>query len=287
MDSIRRYPTVAFFTLAYALAWIPWGADIALGGAAQGLIAIGQFGPLLAALIVIGATEGRGGVRPFLKRLRNRRSGGGLYALAIVGPFLLALGATLLDALTGGAAPSLARQVPDSVPQGAIVPLLPLLFIFGFLFGGPLGEEPGWRGFALPRFLGGFGTWTATALLGLVWGLWSIPLFEIPGTAQSALPLGAYLFWTIGLSYLLGRLYRASNGDLPLLMLCRTAINVSTALLVLPVGTLLSTRPFLFHLGLVWLVCLVLTVTARSGRPVPPRTAASAVAHPDGTEAAP
>jgi len=49
--------------------------------------------------------------------------------------------------------------------------ILPLLFVFGLLFGGPLGEEPGWRGFALPRFLAGFGTWTASALLGLVWGL--------------------------------------------------------------------------------------------------------------------
>ncbi len=171
MDPIRRYPTVAFFTLAYGFAWLCWGIDITLGGAAQGLIAIGQFGPLLAALIVIGVTEGRGGVRALLGRLRNWRIGGGLYAIAIIGPFLLALGATLLDALTGGVAPSLARQVPNGVPQGAIVPLLPILFIFGFFFGGPLGEEPGWRGFALPRLLSGFGTWTAAALLGFVWGL--------------------------------------------------------------------------------------------------------------------
>lgn len=70
-------------------------------------------------------------------------------------------------------------------------------------------------------------------------------------------------------------------------MLCRTAINVSTALLVLPVGNLLSTPPFLFHLGLVWLAYLVLTLTARFGRQVPPSGAANVVARPDGTEAAP
>jgi len=172
------------------------------------------------------------------------------------------------------------------VPQGAIVVILPLLFVFGLLFGGPLGEEPGWRGFALPRFLAGFGTWTASALLGLVWGLWQIPLFLIPGTAQAALSSGAYFFWTIGLSYLCTRLYNASGGDLPPLLIFRTALNVSATLLVLPAGTLLSARPFLFHIGLVWLVCFVLTVTARFGRKATPIAADPAIARPDGTEAA-
>jgi len=270
MDPIRRYPTVAFFTLAYAIAWIAWGTDIALGGAAQGLITVGMFGPLLAALIVSGATEGRGGIRTFLGRLRKWRGGGWLYAVALVGPFLLAFGAALLDALTGGPAPSLARQLPAGAPPSAIIIILPLFFVFGLLFGGPLGEEPGWRGFALPRFLGGFGTWTASTLLGLLWGLWQSPLFLIPGTTQAALSSGAYFFWTIGLSYLLTRLYRASDGNLPLLILFRTAINVSAALLVLPAGNLLSARPFLFHLGLVWLACIVLALTTRFGANVAP-----------------
>lgn len=272
MDPIRRYPTFAFFTLAYAIAWVTWGADIALGGAAQGLITIGSFGPLLAALIVTGAIGERVSLRAFLGRLRNWRVGGRLYAIVLGGPFLLAFGAALLDMLAGGPAPSLARQVPAGVPQGAIVALLPIVFLFGLLFGGPLGEEPGWRGFALPRFLAGFGTWTASALLGLAWGLWHLPLFLIPGTTQAALPIGAFVFWTIGLSYLFTRLYRASDGDLPLLLLFHAAINLSAALLVLPAGKLLSTRPFLFHLGLVWLVCLALTLAERFGRGAPATT---------------
>jgi len=287
MDSIRRYPTVAFFTLAYGIAWLFWGLDIALGGAAQGLITIGLFGPFIAALVVIGVTEGRGGIRTFLGRLRRWRASGRLYALALIGPFVLAFAAALLDALAGGPAPSVARRVPAGEPQGTIVAILPLLFVFGLLFDGPLGEEPGWRGFALPRLLAGFGTWTTSALLGLSWGLWQLPLFLIPGTTQAALSSGAYFFWTIGLSYLFTRLYGASDGNLPLLLICRTALNVSAALLVLPAGKLLSARPFLFHIGLVWLVCIVLTVTARFGRATPPGATDAAPARADGTEAAP
>lgn len=287
MDPIRRYPTVAFFTLAYAIAWIAWGVDKALGGAAQGLITVGAFGPTVAALIVVGVTEGRGGIHAFLGRLRRWQLSGRLYAIALIGPALLALGAALLDTLAGGPAPSLARQVPAGVPQAAIVPLLPIVFLFGLLFGGPLGGEPGWRGFALPRFLAGFGPWTASTIIGLVWGLWHIPLFEIPGTSQSALPLGAFVFWMIGLSYLSTRLYRASDGNLPLMILFHTAINFFAGLLVLPTGTFLSTRPFLFHLGLVWLACLVLTLAARFGRTTPPVVTDPTNAHPDGTKAAP
>jgi membrane protease YdiL (CAAX protease family) len=286
MDPIRRYPTVAFFALAYAIAWLAWGTDLALGGAAQGLITIGSFGPLLAALIVTGSTEGRGAVRTFLGRLRRWRGGGRLYALALIGPFLLALGAALLDTLTGGPAPSFARQIPADLPPTALL-LLPLIFLFGLLFGGPLGEEPGWRGFALPRFLAGFGPWTASTILGLAWGLWHIPLFEIPGTTQSAIPLGAFVFWTIGLSYLFTRLYQASDGSLPLMIIFHTAINFFAGLLVLPAGNLLSVRPFLFHMGLVWLACIVLTMTTRFGRKETPRGADRATDHPDGMEAAP
>jgi membrane protease YdiL (CAAX protease family) len=287
MEPIRRYPTVVFFTLAYGIAWFFWGLDIALGGAAQGLITVGMFGPLLAALIVVGVTEGRGGVGAFLGRFRRWRAEGRLYALALFGPFLLAFGATLLDMLTGGPAPSLARQLPAGEPQGTIIVILPVLFVFGLLFGGPLGEEAGWRGFALPRFLTGFGPWTASTLLGLIWGFWYIPLFLIPGTPQAALSSGAYFFWTIGLSYLFTRFYTASGGNLPLMLVLRTAINVSAALLVLPAGDLLSARPFLLHIALVWLLCLVLTVTARSGRKTTPDTAVPVTTRPDGTEAAP
>lgn len=287
MGQIRRYPTAAFFTLAYGIAWLCWGLDLALGGAAQGLITVGSFGPLLAAIIVIGAAEGRGGVGTFLGRLRRWRATGRLYLLALVGPFVLAFGAALLDALTGGPAPSVARQVPAGFPPSTIVVLLPVLFVFGLLFGGPLGEEPGWRGFALPRFLTGFGPWTASTLLGLVWGFWAIPLFLIPGTSQSALSSGAYFFWTIGLSYLCTRLYNASGGNLPLLIVFRTALNVGAALFVLPAGNLLSGRPFLFHIALVWLVCIVLTLAARSGRPAAQNTTEMALVRADGTEAAP
>jgi uncharacterized protein len=49
-----------------------------------------------------------------------------------------------------------------------------------FLLGGPLGEEPGWRGFVLPRLQPRFGPLGGTLLLGFLWGCWHLPEFLTP-----------------------------------------------------------------------------------------------------------
>ncbi len=279
MPRIFGNPLTAFFTLAYAISWLFWGANIALGGSAQALITVGAFGPFLAALLVTAASEGRGGVRAFLRRLLRWRSRWWLYALALGGPALLALGAALLDMAAGGPVPNFARQVPEGYPLYVAIPLLVPIFLFGLLFGGPLGEEPGWRGFALPILLARLHPVVASAILGVVWGLWHAPLFLIAGTTQARIPFGSFVLWTIGLSYLFARLHALSGGGVTLAITFHAAINLSAALLVLPTADFPAVRPFIFHLALVWLACIALAATAHR--------AGDAVRSPAGTKAAP
>ena len=120
---------------------------------------------------------------------------------------------------TGGLAPGIARQVPAGYPIYIVIPLLVPIFLVGLLFGGPLGEEPGWRGFALAPLLAGFHSLFASAILDTVWGLWHTPLFLIAGTSQSALPLGVFVLWTIGLSSLFTRPHERSGGSVTLAIL--------------------------------------------------------------------
>jgi membrane protease YdiL (CAAX protease family) len=59
------------------------------------------------------------------------------------------------------------------------------------LLGGPLGEEPGWRGYALPRLQERFGPIAAWLILTAVWTVWHLPMFWVAD--WSAPPFGMYL----------------------------------------------------------------------------------------------
>jgi membrane protease YdiL (CAAX protease family) len=52
-----------------------------------------------------------------------------------------------------------------------------------------LGEELGWRGFALPRLLRLGSARSGTLLLALMWGVWHAPMFFVPGSLQAREPI--------------------------------------------------------------------------------------------------
>src|SRR5215471_20883036 len=65
------------------------------------------------------------------------------------------------------------------------------------IFGSPLGEEPGWRGFALPRLQQRYGPLAGSLVLGPLWALWHLPLFYTAWGASYqiiGIPLGLLLF---------------------------------------------------------------------------------------------
>jgi uncharacterized protein len=69
---------------------------------------------------------------------------------------------------------------------------LAALIIFGQLVF-VLGEEPGWRGFALPRLTERLGPNMGRLILGSAWPLWHLPLFVVAGTPQYGTPSMLFL----------------------------------------------------------------------------------------------
>ncbi len=82
-----------------------------------------------------------------------------------------------------------------------------------FLDPGPLGEEAGWRGFALPRLAALMPFWPANVVLGLIWGLWHIPAFLVATSNQASTNFGFFLVGTIALAVAMGAVYRATAGS--------------------------------------------------------------------------
>jgi membrane protease YdiL (CAAX protease family) len=157
----------------------------------------------------------------------------------------------------------LAFDAPTPVITIALLGVLATEFVRILFFGGPLGEELGWRGFALPRLQARRTAYGASLLLGLVWGLWHIPLYFVPGTGQfetvsgglsPAFAIGAFVVWTIGLSILFTWLFNESKGSLIVVILFHTSINLG-AFVPAAVGSTGATS-FLYAI-VTWVVAVI------------------------------
>src|SRR5262249_40361049 len=90
---------------------------------------------------------------------------------------------------------------------------------------GPLGEEFGWRGFALPRLLHRRSPLSAALILGVIWWAWHLPTFFIQTLSQSQLSIPLFLVNSIALSILMTGLYIRTRGDLLLMILVHLMAN--------------------------------------------------------------
>lgn len=102
-----------------------------------------------------------------------------------------------------------------------------LIFAFNLLFGGTLGEEIGWRGFALPRLLERFSPLQASFMLGVVWALWHLPIDIRYGFGlTSAGAVIVRLLWTWPLTIIFTWFYLRSKRCLLVPFMLHTSGNI-------------------------------------------------------------
>jgi membrane protease YdiL (CAAX protease family) len=99
-----------------------------------------------------------------------------------------------------------------------------------------IGEELGWRGYALPRLLAERSALTASLILGALWGAWHLPTFFVPGAPQYGLPFSAFVFLTMAYSVLIGWVYVHTEGSVLVATLLHGAINLSQGFFLGGVG---------------------------------------------------
>jgi len=207
---IRQHPLIAFFALAYALSWWPWVWTALDPGAPSTIL---PCGPLLAALIVLAVTGGWSAVWQFLKRIAQWRVGLRWYILVLALPPAITFGAVALTLVLG------ASWEPHFLGWADLA----ARFVFILLLIG-LGEEPAWRGLALPRLMAGRSALAASLILGALHILWHLPLLGIEYNATNIAP------WMIGVlsfAVVVTWIYRHTEGSLLLPILFHTSVNVS------------------------------------------------------------
>lgn len=111
-------------------------------------------------------------------------------------------------------------------PDQPLIPILVQSFLWALLFGGPLNEEFGWRGFALPRLQHRFSPLVASLIIGTLWGLWHVPLHFMNAYGGGA--FGAILrIQEIPRAVIFTWLYNRSKGSLLVMLLLHASINTT------------------------------------------------------------
>jgi membrane protease YdiL (CAAX protease family) len=246
---------IAFVAAAYALAWTFFGLGAVASGSAglrSILFYLGAISPSLAAIVVVWRREGRSGVTALLSRLFIWRVHWRWYVFAVAYLPAIKLSAAVVHRVAFGTWPRFGDEswLIMIVATFAAVPL-----------GGQAGEEVGWRGFALPRLANRFGVPLASVLLGVIWAVWHLPLFFIPGVDKTGQSFPLYAAQVTALSIVLAWVYTNTNGSLLLVTLMHSAVNQTIG--IVPSADPGAANPFTLHASRIgWITAGLLWGTA-------------------------
>ena len=232
--AVKRYPLVTFVAMTFLFSWGAW-----LASSSKQALMIGAFAPGIAAVVVVGFSEGIAGLQRLFERLLIWRVHMICYVAALLLPACVSLMATAVHMMFGGDPPDFRTppitnlKLPSYLqgwnPAALIVPL----FVQHVLYGTAIAEELGWRGLALPRLQQRFNSLAASLLLGCFWAAWILPFYWkqgwIGGNERAFLLLAL-----IPGALLTTWIYNISGGSLLLCVIFNIALKITDLVLTSP-----------------------------------------------------
>ncbi len=225
---VQSHLVTIFYLLAFAISWIGWvptlAASAGLSFFAHPLWAVTlifpAIGPALAAKLALQWQRTGHTATPLLSLFRWRVSWR-WYAFAIITPLLLV-------AVSTGLSHWLVQQtLPVSMRLKDF-----MLFLLLSVLVNPW-EEVGWRGFALTRLQARYSAGIATGIVGVLWGVWHLPLFFVHQGPMSmaAIPFWPWFVGLLGQSFIMTWLFNRSGRSLLIVALYHIATNGFSALI--------------------------------------------------------
>jgi membrane protease YdiL (CAAX protease family) len=264
---MRQHPLLFYFLLAYAISWIVFIPYVlAEWGTVPGTYGIlfyilHTFGPALAATIMTAVIAGKTGLQDLRRRIWQWRAPWQWYLFMLLGiPALILLGILLQPGALAG--------FHDLTP--IILVSYPFAFVLTFFGGGPLGEEIGWRGFALPRMQKQYGPLWGTLLLGFLWSCWHLSDFltaskgggQGTGWTTFLTNFPVFTLAVISLAVIMTWIYNHTGGSIFTAIVAHTGVNIVEVLLIpryLTLDEISLHRALLTGFGVLALLLLILT----------------------------
>jgi membrane protease YdiL (CAAX protease family) len=254
---------LTFYTgCVFLLSWSSWLFLLGSDSASQILYLIAGFSPTLIALLLTFFREDLGGLKKIIRPQGSVKTAWYWYHLSLLGTPLIMVVSLGIHILLGGERPQFLdpQHLVTSLDQW---PGVIIVFLYVLVFSA-LGEEIGWRGYFLPRLLSRKSPFQASLILGLIWACWHLPLFWLPDTIQSQLPLSWFLAQILGSTILYTWIYLRTNKSIVPVILFHASGNASIGLLpILPLDNGGSPRPLWLMVGLLWLIAILVLYLER------------------------
>jgi membrane protease YdiL (CAAX protease family) len=266
-------PIRAFFIAAFALTWGIGGIAVLAGRWLPGRELLAPSSPLyygaayavsVAGILCTARYSGRPGLRDLAARCAPWRASTVWCLVVAVGYFVMTAAAIV------AAGSFRATQISPSwaLAGGVLLSIVK--------DPGPLGEEFGWRGFALPQLLRRRPPLAAALILGLVHAAWHLPLFFIPDMPQAHISLPLFTLGVVSISVFTTALHLRRGADLFLAIMVHWLSNVG--------GAFAASAGALHHFFVAEAIMAVLVVAAGGLRPSEPRPAGIARHAPPHTQ---
>jgi membrane protease YdiL (CAAX protease family) len=265
---LARHPLVFFFLLSFAFSWVWWGLWKALQLPTP-LFLVGTAGPTVSAFVVLTITSGRPAVLRLLRSYVHWRFGVQWYLVTLIGvPVLMVLSFLVVP---GGTEAFV-------FPDWSFIPLYLGNFAFTFfLGGGPLLEEGGWRGFALPRLQRLYGPLLGTLILGALWALWHGPFYFGPlsqsgpdaNFVSTGIAFFEYSIGVIGFSIIMAWVLNNTGGSVLMAILLHAAFDAASPFETLFPSTKADISPSSFGtlgIAIVFSVAALVIIVATRGQ---------------------
>jgi len=248
---LQRHSVVAYFLLTFAISWsaafLVAAPHVIRGESLPKMTGILMFpamllGPSFAGIFLTRFLDGRAGLSDLFSRMRRVRFSWRWHSALLIPPVLIL---SILLCLKTFVSPVYS----------------PNRFWLGLSFGIPASffQEIGWMGFAFPKMCQRLSPFRAAIVLGVLWGLWHIPVINYLGTAVPHGPywLPFFLAFTAAMTavrILIARLYSNTNSVLSTQLM--HACSTGSLVIFSPPGVSASQEAFWYavYAAALWLV---------------------------------